>query len=103
MKKVLVDEHHLKTLIESNHQLNESNLKLSENVNSLLQIIEENYVSKHQWIDCQEVCNFLYISKNTLKHYRQENLISYTDFEGKLLYDKLEIEQHLEKHIHKAK
>ncbi len=49
------------------------------------------------WIDAQEVMEMLKIRPSTLKHWRNTGIIPYSNFGGKLLYDRSEILLLLEK------
>lgn len=45
-----------------------------------------------QWLDGDEVCNFLNISKRTLQRLRSEKVISYSTLNKKLYYPLAEIQ-----------
>ena len=46
----------------------------------------------------KEVCERLYISPRTLQDYRDQRVIPYTQFAGKILYKESDLERLLEEH-----
>ncbi len=50
------------------------------------------------WLDNQEVCQLLKISKRTLQFYRDTKVISFSQIGHKIYYKKSAIEEMLEKH-----
>ena len=49
--------------------------------------VENNMLpSNKEWIDTQEVCEMLHISKRTLQNYRDRGLIPYSSIDGKMYY-----------------
>jgi hypothetical protein len=66
------------------------NLKLLE---SKLQMI--NSIAMRDWLDQQEACTFLNISKRTLEYYREQGLLPSSRIGGKIYYRRSDIEQRL--------
>lgn len=54
------------------------------------------------WLDIQDVCQLLKISKRTLQSYRDNGLLSYSQISGKIYFKANDIEQHLNSHYVKA-
>jgi hypothetical protein len=50
------------------------------------------------WLDIQEVCLLLKISKRTLQSYRDNNILPYSQVAGKIYFKAGDIEEHLLKH-----
>ena len=55
-------------------------------------------LQKERWLDNQELCQLLKISKRTAQHYRDCNLISFSQVGNKLYYKLSDIEQLLLSH-----
>ena len=58
---------------------------------------------KDIWLDIQEVCAILKISKRTLQQYRDTNKLSYSQISGKIYFKAADIQNHLEKNYVKSK
>jgi predicted DNA-binding transcriptional regulator AlpA len=56
-----------------------------------------------KWLDVQEVCQLLHISKRTLINYRAEGLLPYSQINAKIYFKSSDIESYLEKHYVKAR
>lgn len=56
-----------------------------------------------KWLDVQEVCQLLHISKRTLINYRAEGLLPYSQISAKIYFKSSDIEAYLEKHYVKAR
>ena len=50
------------------------------------------------WIDIQEACQLLKISKRTLQSYRDNGILPYSQISGKIYFKASDIEKHLENH-----
>jgi len=55
-----------------------------------------------RWLDIQEVCLQLKISKRTLQSYRDERILSFSQIAGKIYFKASDIEALLEKHYKKS-
>lgn len=55
-----------------------------------------------RWLDIQEACFALKVSKRTLQAYRDKQVLPYSKFEGKIYFKVADIEKHLEKHYIKV-
>ncbi len=56
-----------------------------------------------QWLDLQETCQQLKISKRTLQFYRDKGILHYSKIGGKIYFLASDIEEHLKKHYNKTK
>jgi len=54
------------------------------------------------WLDIQETCLLLKISKRTLQSYRDNGILSFSQIAGKIYFRATDIEEHLQKHYVKA-
>jgi len=54
------------------------------------------------WLDIQETCQLLKISKRTLQSYRDNGILSFSQIAGKIYFRAADIEEHLKKHYIKA-
>jgi hypothetical protein len=54
------------------------------------------------WLDIQETCQLLKISKRTLQFYRDKGMLSFSQIQGKIYFKASDIELLLQKHYHKA-
>ena len=50
------------------------------------------------WLDIQEVCQLLKISKRTLQTYRDNGTLPFSQVGGKIYFKSSDIQQHLETH-----
>ena len=50
------------------------------------------------WLDIQEACQALKISKRTLQSYRDNGILPYSKIGGKIYFKAEDIREHLEKH-----
>ena len=51
-----------------------------------------------QWLDLQETCRQLKISKRTLQFYRDKGILPYSQIGGKIYFRASDIEEHLKRH-----
>jgi excisionase family DNA binding protein len=54
------------------------------------------------WLDIQEVCVLLKVSKRTLQAYRDKKILPFSQISGKIYFKASDIEEHLEHHYIKA-
>lgn len=54
------------------------------------------------WLDIEETCQLLKVSKRTLQSYRDEGILSFSQVSGKIYFSASNIEEHLRKHVRKA-
>lgn len=53
---------------------------------------------EERWLDNQEVCHILKISKRTLQSYRDNGTLAFSQAGSKIYYKASDVEAHLEKH-----
>lgn len=53
------------------------------------------------WLDIQEVCLLLKISKRTLQSYRDRRILPYSQISGKIYFKASDLQKHLEDNYHK--
>jgi hypothetical protein len=56
-----------------------------------------------EWLDIQQACFTLRISKRTLQSYRDEGILPFSQINGKIYFKASDIQKHLEKHYRKLK
>ena len=54
------------------------------------------------WLDIQDTCQILKVSKRTLQSYRDQGLLSFSQIGGKIYFKASDLRAHLEKHYIKA-
>ena len=54
------------------------------------------------WLDIQEACQLLKISKRTLQSYRDNGILPFSQIGGKIYFRASDIESHLNRHYVKA-
>jgi len=67
-------------------------------IKEVLQKKMNEYPLEEKWLDIQEACLLLKISKRTLQSYRDNHILPYSQIAGKIYFKASDIEQHLEKH-----
>ena len=55
-----------------------------------------------RWLDIQDVCELLHISKRTLQSYRDKGILPFSQIGAKIYYKSSDIQKHLEKHYNPA-
>lgn len=77
--------------------------KIMNQIGNLSQKIDENIRKQplaDVWLDIQETCQLLKISKRTLQAYRDNQTLSYSQIGGKIYFKAADIEAHLKSHYH---
>ena len=72
--------------------------QLMENLTEIKKYIAENHQNNpldDVWLDNQEVCRLLKISKRTLQTYRDKHLIPFSQIGGKIYFKASDIQNHL--------
>src|SRR3989339_968619 len=73
-----------------------------ENLESYVKHIVKQQPLSEQWLDIEETCQLLKISKRTLQGYRDQGIITYSQVSGKIYVSASAIEEHLRNHTRKA-
>lgn len=79
----------------------EAFLKIVSKIDNMSDILEKGKKSNplnDTWLDIQEVCIFLKVSKRTLQKYRDSGILPYSQIGGKIYFKASDIEEHLEHH-----
>lgn len=74
-------------------------IQLIEDVAVLKATIANNnpYPLKEKWLDIQETCLLLKVSKRTLQSYRDNGTLPFSQIGSKIYYKATDIDKHLEK------
>ena len=74
--------------------------EIIKSLNEIKEIIPKNKIPplSESWLDTDEVCKILRISKRTLQNYRDKNYIPFAQFGTKIYYKKEDVEIHLNEH-----
>jgi excisionase family DNA binding protein len=83
----------------------EAFLQIVSKIDKLSAILEKNNKSNplsDTWLDIQQVCVLLKVSKRTLQTYRDNNVLPFSQINGKIYFKASDIEEHLEQHYIKA-
>jgi len=79
----------------------EAFLKIVSKIDNLTGILEKEKNTNplnDTWLDIQEVCILLKLSKRTLQKYRDSGILPYSQISGKIYFKASDIEEHLEHH-----
>jgi MerR family transcriptional regulator, repressor of the yfmOP operon len=83
---------------EAFQQIIENISEIKNNLNSK----GNNTPLSEPWLDIQETCQLLKISKRTLQSYRDNGVLPFSQIGGKIYFRAGDIEDHLKKHYIKA-
>ena len=73
-----------------------------ENVETYFKHVVRQQPLSEQWLDIEETCRLLKISKRTLQAYRDQGILTYSQVGGKIYVSAGAIEEHLRNHTRKA-
>ena len=73
------------------------------NINNLMKEAKKMQASMEKWMDNQEVCGILRISKRTLQVYREKGLLPFTRVKNKFFYKPEDVQNMLESSYHPQK
>jgi len=73
-----------------------------ENIENYFKHVVKNQPLSEQWLDIEETCKLLKISKRTLQGYRDGGLLTFSQIGGKIYISASAIEEHLRNHTRKA-
>lgn len=77
--------------------------KIMDSINALSTSIDTNLRKQplsDVWLDIQETCQLLKVSKRTLQAYRDNGILNFSQIGGKIYFKAADIDQHLKKHYH---
>lgn len=78
--------------------------QLMEKLEEITEYLDQNYRKTPLtdiWLDIQEVCMLLKISKRTLQSYRDKRILPFSQISGKIYFKASDIQKHLEDNYHK--
>lgn len=75
-------------------EIKETLLQLTSEIKSL----KQNSPLSEKWLDNQDLCELLHISKRTLQNYRDHGTIPFSQIGGKIYYKASDVEKLLNKH-----
>lgn len=73
-----------------------------DNMESYFKHVVKQQPLSEQWLDIDETCEFLKISKRTLQAYRDKGMLTFSQIGGKVYFSASAIEEHLQNHTRKA-
>jgi len=73
-----------------------------EDINAKVSEKKDTQPLSEKWLDNQDVCQLLHLSKRTLQHYRDDGILSFSQFGSKIYYRASDVEEHLNKHYKPA-
>ena len=85
----------MKTILLSEKEFNEMQCKLDA-ISSQLQNLNRQNPLSEKWLDNDEVCEVLKISKRTLQNYRDNGILPFSQISNKIYYKSSDIDKHLE-------
>jgi hypothetical protein len=91
--------------MESNTISSESAQVLIEKIDVIHQLLLKErkvYPLSEKWLDIQETCLLLKLSKRTLQSYRDNGLLSFSQIGGKIYFKVADLEEHLKNHYVRA-
>lgn len=74
-----------------------------DQINDKLDAEKPKFTLNEYWLDIQEACFVLRVSKRTLQNYRDEGILPFSQINGKIYFKASDIQKHLEKHYRKLK
>ncbi len=73
-----------------------------ELLNERVEKINKKDPLEDRWLDIQDVCELLHISKRTLQSYRDKGILPFSQIGAKIYYKASDIQKHLDKHYNPA-
>ncbi len=73
-----------------------------ELLNERVEKINKKDPLEDRWLDIQDVCELLHVSKRTLQSYRDKGILPFSQIGAKIYYKASDIQKHLEKHYKPA-
>jgi hypothetical protein len=90
-----------------NDQTNPATVQLMyerlDEIHNLLKKDRDIYPLKDRWLDINQTCQVLNISKRTCQSYRDNGVLPFSQIAGKIYFKVADIEAHLMKHYIKAR
>lgn len=79
-------------------------LDIIEEIKTIKECVNQKFSQNplgEKWLDIQETCQLLKVSKRTLQNYRDNGVLPYSQIAGKIYFKASDIQAHLEKHYTK--
>lgn len=73
-----------------------------ENLESYFKHIAKQQPMSEAWLDIEETCKILKVSKRTLQSYRDDGILTFSQVGGKIYFSASAIEEHLKNHLRRA-
>lgn len=73
-------------------------IKLDEIINKINVPNNSKNALSSTWLDIQETCQLLKVSKRTLQAYRDKGILSFSQIGGKIYFKAADIDEHLKYH-----
>ena len=73
-----------------------------DNLESFFKHVAKQQPLSESWLDIEEACLLLKVSKRTLQSYRDEGSLTFSQIGSKIYFSASAIEEHLKNHSHKA-
>ena len=91
--------------METIENMEEFYRRLAEKMDNIIKKLDGRINTKQLseiWLDIQEVCQLLKISKRTLQSYRDNGILPFSQIGGKIYFRANDIEDHLNRNYNKA-
>ena len=85
--------------MESLRKLNHVLAEMNNHLKHIETVLHNPSKADNGWLDPQDVCRRLRISKRTLDHYREMGFLPYSKLGGKVFYREKDLNEYLEKHL----
>ena len=92
-------------LMETIESMQEVYRKLADKMDNIEKKLDDYKNAKAlpaDWLDIQDACQVLKISKRTLQSYRDNGILPFSQIGGKIYFRSADIEEHLNRHYNKA-
>jgi len=90
------------TLVAIDSQAFEALVKEVKEIKEKLNQKSSDYPLSERYLDIQETCQLLHISKRTLQNYRDQGIIPFSQIGGKIYFRASDIEEHMKRHYIKG-
>lgn len=84
--------------METHHPIKVSLTDIRRRLQTIEALLGELSPKKPAWIDQDEICTQLHITKRTLSRYRERGFLAYSKFGGRIYFQQSDIDDWLENH-----
>jgi len=85
--------------MEAQHYIQKALDEIGKRLQRIDEKLGEARTAKNDWLDNQEICQLLHISKRTLENYRCRGMLPFSKVGGKVYYRMNDINDFLNAHI----